>query len=85
MPAMSEGVSRRPRRSARQRRGGAGLLLREAWNGKHPRVARCETNYAGGIRHNRPERRLESFVQRHPTLGKWALRMDPPPPDETIL
>jgi hypothetical protein len=44
------------------------------WKGQRPRVQRITQTYRKGVRLSKPEMaEVEAQIQRHTTLGKWAV------------
>jgi hypothetical protein len=60
-----------------------GYASRMTYNGVHPRVQRCSRNYAKGVKRSVAEqRRLEQYLERLPTLGRWFIDIPPPSLEE---
>jgi hypothetical protein len=60
-----------------------GYASRMTYNGVHPRVQRCTRSYAKGVKRSVAEqRRLEPYLERLPTLGRWFIDILPPSLDE---
>ena len=63
-----------------------GYAANMTWNGQHPIIHRITQEYPSGVKLKRSERRqLETFLQRDPFLKKWAIHIDPPRPEQTII
>jgi transposase len=63
-----------------------GYASRMTYNGVHPRVQRWERTYAKGVRRTAAEqRRLEQYLDRLPSLGRWFIDIPPPSPDEVFV
>ncbi len=62
-----------------------GYAANMTYRGVHPQVQRVFKQYAKGVRRNRAEKkRIEKWLERKPGLEKWAIQINPPPPDEII-
>jgi hypothetical protein len=56
------------------------------WNGKHPLIHRSVNSYNKGVRLTKAQRRrVESYLQRHDTLEKWAITIKPPSLGQPIV
>jgi len=63
-----------------------GYAANMTWNGRHPIIHRPTKTYATGVRLDRAQRRqVETHLQRDPILKKWAIRIDPPLPGQSIV
>lgn len=63
-----------------------GYAARMTWKGKHPTIQRNTKPYRKGVRLTKAQRRrLETHLQRHPNLRKWALTIEPPAPGHSIV
>jgi hypothetical protein len=55
------------------------------YNGVHPQVRRCSQTYAKGVKRSVAEqRRLEKYLERLPSLGRYFIDILPPCPDEVF-
>src|SRR5207237_7692955 len=62
-----------------------GYAANMTYRGVHPQVKRAAKKYAKGVRRTSAEKkRIEKWLERKPGLEKWAIQINPPPPDEII-
>ena len=62
-----------------------GYASQMTYNGVHPRVQRCQGDYAKGVKRSAAQQRhLEKHLERLPTLGRWFVDIPPPSLDEVI-
>jgi transposase len=63
-----------------------GYASRMTWNGTHPTIHRNAKPYPKGVRLSKAQRRrVETYLHRHDTLGKWAITIEPPLTDDSIV
>lgn len=63
-----------------------GYASQMTWNGNHPTIHRNAKAYKKGVRLTQVQRRrVETYLQRHDTLGKWAITIEPPMADDSIV
>jgi transposase len=63
-----------------------GYASQMTWNGNHPTIHRSTKTYNIGVKLTRAQRRrVEAHLERHPQLNKWAITIEPPTPDHSIV